>query len=317
MAGGASPGQIGAFLVALRGKGVAAAEIATFVDTMLRHANPVAGATTAVDTCGTGGDASGTVNLSTMAAIVVAATGQPVVKHGNRAASSKAGSADLLEALGIPIELPPAAVEACLAEAGITFCFAPVFHPAMRFAGPVRRELGIPTVFNILGPLANPGRPGAQLVGVADPALGPVVAEALRLRGTSALVVHGDDGLDEITTSTTTTVWDATGGDVQRTSLDTEALGVARPAPGALQGGDAADNAAIARAVFGNEPSVSAVIEAVCANAAAALVAAGSAGTGDLAQLWANGYQKARAAVADGSADATLQRWQRTASALA
>ncbi len=317
MGGSASPGQIGAFLVALRAKGVTPAEIAVFVDAMLRHAHPVAGGSAAVDTCGTGGDASGTVNLSSMAAIVVAATGQPVVKHGNRAASSKSGSADVLEALGVPLTLAPDAVEECLARTGITFCFAPVFHPAMKHAGPVRRELGIPTVFNILGPLANPARPAAQLVGVADAALGPVVAEALRLRGTSALVVHGDDGLDEITTATTTTVWDATGPAVVQTSLDTADLGLARPEPGSLRGGDAAFNAAVARAVFADEPGVAAVTEAVCANAAAALVAAGAVGAGDLQQRWAAGYARARAAVADGSAAQTLGRWHEVATSLA
>jgi anthranilate phosphoribosyltransferase len=287
------------------------------VESMLRHAHPVAGGSGAVDTCGTGGDASGTVNLSSMAAIVVAGTGQPVVKHGNRAASSKSGSADLLEALGIPLQLPPDAVEDCLAKAGITFCFAPVFHPAMKHAGPVRRELGIPTVFNILGPLANPARPAAQLVGVADRGIGPVVAQALRLRGTSALVVHGDDGLDEITTATTTTVWDATGPEVVQTALDTKDLGVPRPAPGSLQGGDAAFNAEVARKVLANEDSVAAVIDAVCANAGAALVASGAAGGGSLGDRWAVGYERARAAVADGSAARTLERWREVANALA
>lgn len=316
MGGAASPGQIGGFLVALRAKGAAPAEIATFVDAMLRHAHPVSGGAAAVDTCGTGGDASGTVNLSSMAAIVVAATGQPVVKHGNRAASSKSGSADVLEALGIPLTLAPDAVEECLARAGITFCFAPVFHPAMKYAGPVRRELGIPTVFNILGPLANPARPSAQLVGVADAALGPVVAEALRLRGTSALVVHGDDGLDEITTATSTTVWDATGPTVVQTSLDTAELGIPRPEPGSLQGGDATFNAGVARKVFADDAEASAVTDAVCANAAAALVAAGAAGTGDLQQRWAAGYRTARAAVADGAAAETLRRWQMIAASL-
>jgi anthranilate phosphoribosyltransferase len=317
MGGSASPGQIGAFLIALRAKGAAPAEIATFVESMLRHAHPVAGGGAAVDTCGTGGDAAGTVNLSSMAAIVVASTGQPVVKHGNRAASSKSGSADLLEELGIPLTLPPDAVEDCLAQVGITFCFAPVFHPAMKFAGPVRRELGIPTVFNILGPLANPARPAAQLVGVAERSLGPVVAQALKLRGTSALVVRGDDGLDEITTATTTTVWDATGSEVVETTLDTKDLGVPRPAPGSLLGGDAAFNAEVARKMLANDASVSAVIDAVCANAAAALVASSAVGAGSLGDRWAAGYEQARAAVADGSAAQTLQRWQAVARSLA
>ncbi len=309
MSGDATPGQIGAFLTALRAKGVTAAEIATFVDTMLRHARPLAGGSTAVDTCGTGGDASGTVNLSSMAAVVAAATGQRVVKHGNRAASSKSGSADVLEALGISLTLPPDAVEDCLGRVGITFCFAPVFHPAMKYAGPVRRDLGIPTVFNILGPLANPARPRAQLVGVADRAMAPIVAEALALRGTSALVVRGEDGLDEITTTAPTTVWDATGDAVVESRVDTADFGVPRPAPGALQGGDAAFNAAVARAVFADDSAVGAVIDAVCVNAGAALVAAGEMDGESLTARLAAGYARARSAVADGSAAETLRRW--------
>ena len=316
MVGAATPGQIGAFLAALRAKGVTAAEIAPFVGTMLRHAHVIGGGASAVDTCGTGGDSSGTVNLSSMAAIVVAATGQRVVKHGNRAASSKSGSADVLEALGIPLTLPPDAVEECLERAGITFCFAPAFHPAMKHAGPVRRELGIPTVFNILGPLANPAQPAAQLVGVADPGLGPIVAQALLLRGTSALVVRGDDGLDELTTTTTTTVWDATGPQVEEVVLDAADFGIARPPSGSLQGGDAAFNAGVALAVFAGDPAVAPVIDAVCLNAGAALVAAGAAGQGSLAQRMATGYERARAAVADGSAAATLQRWREVSSSL-
>ena len=168
MTGGASPVQIAAFLVGMRAKGPTGVEIAAFVDSMLGHAAPFAASPDVVDTCGTGGDAAGTVNLSSMAAVVVAATGRPVVKHGGRAASSKSGSADVFEALGIALDLTPAAAEECLRRAGITFCFAPVFHPAMKYAGPVRKELGIPTLFNILGPLANPARPAYQLVGVSD-----------------------------------------------------------------------------------------------------------------------------------------------------
>ena len=317
MTGEATPGQIGAFLMGLRSRAVLPEEIATFVSIMLQHAHPVAGGEQAVDTCGTGGDGAQTVNISTMAAVVVAATGQPVVKHGNRAASSQSGSADVLQALGIPLDLAPDAVESCLAEAGITFCFAPVFHPAMRFAGPVRRELGIPTVFNVLGPLANPARPRAQIVGVADPALAPVVAEALRLRGTSALVVRGDDGLDEITTSGPTAVWDATGDEVTAELIDAADLGVTRPAEGALRGGDAAFNAGVAEAVFAGSPDVSAVIDAVCVNAAGALVAAGVVSGGSLTDRLGAGYERARRAVSDGSAQATMQRWRRVAGSLA
>lgn len=316
MAGAATPGQIGAFLVALHQKGTSAEEVAIFVDTMLRHAHPFHGGRAAVDTCGTGGDVAGTVNLSSMAAIVVAATGQPVVKHGNRAASSKSGSADVLEALGIPLNLAPDSLEAVLEKAGITFCFAPVFHPAMRFAGPVRRELGIPTIFNLLGPLANPARPAHQLVGVADARLAPVAARALRLRGTSALVVRGDDGLDEITTMTSTTVWDATGEEIHEVRFDPADLGIARPSPDSLRGGDAAYNAAVATAVFADDAGVGPVIDAVCLNAGAALVAAGKYLEGSLADRIAAGYARSRAAIADGSAAGTLAAWREVATAL-
>jgi len=316
MAGSATPGQIGAFLVALHAKGTTAAEVATFVDTMLRHAHPFKGGSAAVDTCGTGGDVAGTVNISSMAAIVVAATGQPVVKHGNRAASSRSGSADVFEALGIPLNLAPDSLEVCLERAGITFCFAPVFHPAMKFAGPVRRELGIPTIFNLLGPLANPAQPASQLVGVADSRLAPVAAQALQLRGTSALVVRGNDGLDEITTMASTTIWDATGSGVEEVVIDTADLGVARAAPSSLQGGDAAFNAAIAEAVMRNESTVTAVIDAVCVNAGAALVACGATGAGSLGDRLAVGYQRARAAVADGSAADTLSTWRKVSQSL-
>lgn len=316
MAGSATPGQIGGFLMALHGKGTSASEVATFVATMLRHAHPFHGGEAAVDTCGTGGDVAGTVNISSMAAIVVAATGQPVVKHGNRAASSKSGSADVFEALGVPLNLAPDSLELVLQRAGITFCFAPVFHPAMKYAGPVRRELGVPTVFNLLGPLANPARPRHQLVGVADRRLAAVAADALHLRGTSALVVRGDDGLDEITTMSTTTVWDVTGPRVEQLRFDAADLGIARPAPGALQGGDARHNAAVAEAVLAGDPGVTAIIDAVCVNAAGALVASRAAGDGSLSDRMAVGYRRARAAIEDGSAVDVLAKWRDTANAL-
>lgn len=317
MSGSATPGQIGAFLLGLRSKGEHPTEVAAFVDIMLRHARLISGGENAVDTCGTGGDASGTANLSTMAALVVAATGRPVVKHGNRAASSQSGSADVLQALGIPIELAPDAVEECLHRVGITFCFAPIFHPAMKYAGPIRRELGIPTVFNILGPLANPARPRAQLVGVSRAALGPLVAQALSIRGTSALVVHGHDGLDEITTTSSSTVWDARGDEVVESTIDAADLGVLRPAPHALRGGDAARNAAIAEAVLANEPGVAAVIDAVCVNAAAALVAAEEPQGATFADQWAAAFARSRAAIQDGSAADLLHRWRSVATELA
>jgi len=211
MSGHATPSQIGGFAVALRAKGETAEEVAGLAEAMLTHAFRVSIDTPAADVVGTGGDQAGTVNISTMSAVVTAAAGVPVVKHGNRAASSQCGAADVLNELGVAIELSPEAVAECVRDVGIGFCFAPAFHPALRHAGPTRKDLGIPTVFNILGPLTNPAQPTSALVGCANERLAPVVAEVLAGRGFSVLVVRGDDGLDEITTTTTTTAWVASG----------------------------------------------------------------------------------------------------------
>ncbi|MFN2539740.1 MAG: anthranilate phosphoribosyltransferase, partial [Mycobacteriales bacterium] len=214
MNGDATPAQTAGFVIALRAKLETPEEVAGFVDTMLGFAAPVAVPVRVVDTCGTGGDRAHTVNISTMAALVVAGAGAPVAKHGNRAASSQCGSADVLEALGVKVDLRPSAIADCLAGAGIAFCFAPVFHPAMRHTAVPRRDLGVPTVFNLLGPLTNPTRPAAQAVGVSDERLAPVMAGVLATRGTDALVFRGDDGLDELTTTGPSTVWTVTGGSV-------------------------------------------------------------------------------------------------------
>ena len=233
----ATPAQLAGFLVALRAKGETAAEIAGLAEAMMRHARRVEVPGPAVDIVGTGGDQAHTVNISSMAALVVAAAGAPVVKHGNRAASSASGAADVLEALGVAVDLPPDGVAACVAEVGIGFCFAPVFHPSFRHTGPVRRELGVPTAMNILGPLTNPAQPLAALVGCADPRLAPVLAEVFAGRGASALVVRGDDGLDELTTTTTSTVWVAGGGEVRQETLDPAALGLSPATREDLRGG--------------------------------------------------------------------------------
>lgn len=274
LSGRASQAQIAAFLTALSGKGVTGAELAHFVEVMLEHAVAVDVPGLAVDTCGTGGDFSGTVNISTLAAVVAAACGVPVVKHGNRSATSKSGSADMLEALGMSLAVPPERVVDCLTGAGIAFCFAGVFHPAMRHITPVRRDLGIRTVFNLMGPLANPARPHAQVLGVADEAMAPVVADALARRGTAAFVVRGEDGLDEITTMAPTRVWDCRRAQVRTAVLDARELGIERPALGALSGGDPARNAELARAAFtpGADPAVDPMRDAVALNAAAALL---------------------------------------------
>ena len=306
MAGDASPVQVAGFAVALRAKGETPAEVAGLVASMLAAAAPVSVDGRVVDTCGTGGDRSNTVNLSTMAALVVAGAGVPVVKHGNRAASSACGSADLLEALGVVVDLPPAAVGPCLAQAGIAFCFAPVFHPGMRHAAVARRDLGVPTVFNVLGPLTNPVRPAAQAVGVSDRRLAPVMAGVLAARGAEALVFRGDDGLDELTTTGPSTVWVVAGGEVREESFDPADLGVARASLEDLRGADAAHNAAVARALLGGEQGP--VRDAVLLNAAAAL-AAHAGGDGPLEERLSAGLDRAATSLDSGGAAAVLERW--------
>ncbi len=313
MAGDASPAQVAGFAMALRAKGETPEEVAGLVEVMLARAAPVAVPGRVVDTCGTGGDRSNTVNLSTMAALVVAGAGVPVVKHGNRAASSACGSADLLEALGVVVNLPAATVAASVAQAGIAFCFAPVFHPGMRHAAAARRDLGVPTVFNVLGPLTNPARPAAQAVGVSDARLAPVMAGVLAARGADALVFRGDDGLDELTTTGPSTVWVVTAGTVRQESFDPAALGVARVGLEALRGADAAHNARVARALLAGEQGP--VRDAVLLNAAAAL-AAHAGGDAPLVDRVGAGWTKAAAALDSGAAGESLERWVAVSAAL-
>ncbi|HET6502854.1 MAG TPA: anthranilate phosphoribosyltransferase, partial [Amycolatopsis sp.] len=254
MSGAATPAQIGGFAVALRIKGETPAEISGMAEAMLAHSRRVRLDVHAVDIVGTGGDRSGSVNISTMATLVTAAAGAPVVKHGNRSASSKSGAADVLEALGVAIDLPPAGVERCVAELGIGFCFAPVFHPALRHAGPTRSQLGVPTMFNILGPLTNPAQPGAALIGCAYPDKTEVLAKVFARRGATALVVRGDDGLDEITTTTTSSVWRVSEGQLSAHRLDPSTLDIPRAAREDLRGGDAEENAEVVRELVAGKP---------------------------------------------------------------
>ena len=313
----ATQAQIAAFGVALKMKGPTALELSGLADGMLSHARRVSLDTDAVDIVGTGGDRSGTVNISTMSSIVVSAAGIPVVKHGNRAASSKSGGADVLEALGVRIALSPEAVAQCVREVGIGFCFAPLFHPALRFAGPARKEIGIPTVFNVLGPLTNPAQPGAGLIGCAFPELVPVIAGAFAERGTNTLVVRGNDGLDEITTAATTTAWVVTGGQMRDTVIDPERLDIALVEPAALRGGDATVNAAVAREMLAGAPG--AVRDAVLLNSAAAVVAAeltpAVAGT-DIHDLLRPALAPVAAAVDTGAAAQLLDRWVKVSNEL-
>jgi len=313
MTGKASPAQIAAFAVALRAKGVAPQELGGLATEMLAQATPVELPTASVDIVGTGGDGAHTVNISSMAAVVTAAAGVPVAKHGGRAASSSSGAADVLEALGVVIDLPAPAVARCVEQAGIGFFFAPVFHPGMRHASTPRRELGIPTVFNFLGPLTNPARPAAAAIGVADPRMAPVVAEVLAARGMRALVFRGDDGLDELTTATTSSVWVVRGGEVEPDRVDPSALGIPEPPADALRGGDPAFNADVFRRVLAGEPGP--VRDAVLLNAAAALAAFEERSV-RLHDALAAGMEQAAAAVDDGRARDRLARWVETSRAL-
>jgi anthranilate phosphoribosyltransferase len=303
LAGDATPAQIGAFIVALRMKGESVTEIGALLDVMLELAERVVlpDGMAAVDTCGTGGDGSCTINVSTIAAFVVAGAGVPVCKHGNRAASSACGSADVLEALGVAIELGPVDVARCVEQAGIGFCFAPRYHPAMRHAGPVRKELGVRTVFNFLGPMANPGGVRRQVLGVSDPAMAARMVEVLAARGAErALVVYGHDGLDEFTTTTSSTVHELRDGDVTSYDVNPQDLGLGVAPPEALRGADAATNAKLARQVLDGESGFQR--DVVVLNAAAGIV------VGGLADDLRAGIELAIASIGDGRAAASLDR---------
>ena len=313
MAGAATPAQIAAFGVSMKMKPPSAAEVRELADTMLAYALRVptdAIGTDTVDIVGTGGDGSNTVNISTMAAIVVAAAGLPVVKHGNRAASSRSGGADMLEALGVRIDLGPEQVARCVQEVGIGFCFAPVFHPSYKYAGPPRREIGVPTVFNLLGPLTNPATPRAGLIGCAFGELAEVMAGVFAARRASVLVVHGDDGLDELTTTTTSTIWRVQAGTVDKLTFDPLGFGFPRAQVSELVGGDAETNAEEARAVFGG--ATGAIRDAVVLNAAGAMVAhAGLSSHAEWLPSWEDGLVRAAEAIDSGAAGRMLDRWVR------
>ncbi|WP_419994248.1 anthranilate phosphoribosyltransferase [Streptomyces boninensis] len=306
MQGEASNAQIGAFVVALRAKGETVQEVAGLVRTMYEHANTIHVPGPTVDIVGTGGDRAKTVNISTMSAIVVAGTGAKVVKHGNRAASSASGASDVLEKLGVNLELTPARVAEVAAEAGITFCFAVKFHPALRHVAQARKELGIPTTFNVLGPLTNPAQVRAQAVGVADARMAPIVAGVLAERGNSALVFRGDDGLDELTTTATSTVWVVRDGQVSQRGFDPRDLGIELVPVEALRGADASYNADVARRLLAGEPGP--VRDAVLLNSAAALVAL-EPGDATLEEQLAAGIARAAEAIDSGAAQRTLERW--------
>ncbi|RZS66347.1 anthranilate phosphoribosyltransferase [Agromyces ramosus] len=271
MTGTVTHAQLAGFLIALRVKGETVDEIVGFRDAVLEHAVPLPVDPMALDIVGTGGDRFGTVNVSTMASVVAAASGVPVIKHGNRAASSSSGSSDVLAALGLDLSLPAERVAEVLGEAGITFAFAGAFHPGFRHAGAVRAELGVPTVFNFLGPLCNPARPEASAVGVAHLDRVPLIVGVFQTRGATALVFRGDDGLDELTTTGHSHMWEVSRGTVKEHDLDPRELGIPRASIDDLVGGDAAHNAAIVHEVLAGERG--AVRDIVVLNAAAGLVA--------------------------------------------
>lgn len=314
MLGEATPAQVAGFVIALRAKGESPDEVSGLVSAMLSLAARIEVPGPAVDTCGTGGDGAHTVNISTMSAMVVAGAGAKVIKHGNRAASSASGSADLLEELGVVVDLAPELVVECVDRAGIAFCFAPRFHPALRHAAAPRRELGVATVFNFLGPLANPAQPSAQAVGVADARMAGVMAQVLADRGVSALVFRGDDGLDELTPCAPSRVWVVRDGAVSMEKISPEDVGIERAELDSLRGGDASHNAEVARRFLAGEGG--AVRDAVLLNAAAALVAL-SPNAEPLAAQLTEGIERAATAVDSGDAARALARWVDTSQSLA
>ncbi|HSK61248.1 MAG TPA: anthranilate phosphoribosyltransferase [Actinomycetospora sp.] len=312
MAGEANPIQLAGFLVALRAKGETVAEVGGLVDEMLAHAHRISVPGATLDIVGTGGDLHRTVNISTTAAFVAAGAGARVVKHGGRAVSSASGNVDVLEALGGRVDLPPARVAEIAEEAGITFCPAPVFHPAMRHAGPVRKGLAVPTAFNVLGPLTNPAQPAASAIGVPDVRLAALMAGVLAGRGREALVFRGHEGLDELAATGPAQVWWVRDGAVTEHELDpVRDLGLDAVTVDDLRGGDAASNARVARDVLSGR-ATEAVRQTVLLNAAAGLAvhaSATGAGEGSLVDRLSTGLAAAAAAVDDGRAAEALERW--------
>ena len=295
------------FLIALKNKGETPEEVGALVAQMYQFCAPITINERAVDTVGTGGDGAHTINISTTAAIIAAAAGSRVVKHGNRAASSKSGAGDLLEALGVAINLDGAKVAQTVSELGIGFCFAPIFHPAMRFAAPARKELATATVFNILGPLANPAKPKAAAIGVANDRMHLVMAQVLAERGVEGFVFRGDDGLDEITLATTTSVLTIGNGEISSDRIDAKDFSLANAPISALVGGDAQENARITKAIFAGERG--APRDAVLLNAAAAIAAFDGEFELSIHERLSKSLKKATESVDSGKANSLLGEW--------
>lgn len=310
MTGNISPVQLAGFLAALATKGENTEELRGLADAMLTHAHPIEVTRDAVDIVGTGGDRARTVNISSMAALVLAGAGIPVVKHGNRASSSASGSADFIEALGVDLSLPVEAVAQSVAEVGITFLFANLFHPSMRHAATTRRELGVGTAFNLLGPLTNPGRPRASAIGVSSARHAPLVAGVLEERGSRGVVFRGhDNALDELTTTTSNDIWLIEHGVVTYELFDATQLGIPASTVAELRGADPAYNAQIGRDVLAGTPGI--ITDTVLLNAAAGIVAYGLPGTreGSFSERMAAAFEIARAALLEGRAQAVVDRW--------
>jgi len=316
MAGEAADAQVGAFMIGLRSKGESVEELAGLVDVMLERSVILDTGDDAVDIVGTGGDMVGTVNVSSMASILTAAAGVPVMKHGSRSASGKTGSSEMLEVLGIRLDLSPERVADIFREIGLTFFFAPVFHPAMRHVAPIRRQLGVPTTFNFLGPLANPAQPIATSLGVANRSVAPLMAAELAARGRSALVFRGDDGLDELTTTDNSQIWQVAGGEVREFTLDPRKFDIARADHSQLLGGDAHFNAQVCRDLFdGNtDGNLGAVRDIVVLNSAAGVVAYdlakdNSRADVDLDLRFEAAIERVSAALDSGAARGKLTEW--------
>lgn len=306
LAGAASPSQIAGFAVALRTKGETVEELTGLVEAMYAHARPLDLPGRWLDIVGTGGDRSMSVNISTMAAIVAAAAGAGVVKHGNRSASSQTGTADVLERLGVRLDLDPAGVARVAHEVGITFCFAPAFHPALRHAAVPRRELGVATTFNVLGPLANPAHPAAQAIGCADVRMAPLMAGVFARRGVDAWVFRGEDGLDELTTMAPSRVWAVRGGAVTEATITPADVGLVESPAGSLRGGDVEHNAQVVRDLLAGRPGP--VRDAVVLNAAAG-VAVHAAEDGEVVEQLRAAKSRVEDAIDSGQAAGLLDRW--------
>ena len=318
MAGSATDEQMEEFLLTLRSKGEDVVELSGFVDVMLENALSIPVSNDAIDIVGTGGDQLGTVNISSMAAIVTAACGYPVLKHGSRSASGKTGSSEMLEALGIRLDLTPEQLAEVFKKAGITFFFAPMFHPSLKNVGPTRKKLGIPTTFNFLGPLANPAQPIATALGVANEVMAPLLAAEMASRGRTALVFRGSDGLDELTTTGKSKIWVVFGGKVTEHSFNPADLGIPQASVEQLLGGDAVENAATTRGVFGENIEFKgdrhAIQDIVALNASAGMTAYELNKTSNISEFDLLGslkkhYLQAQEAINDGTALAKLNQW--------